>query len=162
MTSKVDTLDVYLDMIAMVPAAAQRHPGAEQAALERERTTRDREALVLQMFQDMQHRYDRLLDLPRGLPRPPSPRVPQDRRSPLPRGQKPVAPPTPSGDARGAMRRHIVALLQDHPEDLTAREIRDMLGIERNLADTLGGMLRYGLVQRVERGRIWPRHARGW
>jgi predicted transcriptional regulator of viral defense system len=51
------------------------------------------------------------------------------------------------------MRRRIVALLQEHPEGLTPREIRDRLGVDRSLADTCLGMLRYGLVQRVGQGR---------
>ena len=51
------------------------------------------------------------------------------------------------------MRRRIVALLQDHPEGLTPAEIRDRLGVDRSLADTCLGMLRYRLVQRVGRGR---------
>jgi predicted transcriptional regulator of viral defense system len=36
---------------------------------------------------------------------------------------------------------------------LTPAEIRDLLGVGRSLADTCQGMLRYGLVQRVGRGR---------
>jgi predicted transcriptional regulator of viral defense system len=44
-------------------------------------------------------------------------------------------------------------LLQDHPEGLTPAEMRDLLGVERSLADTVLGMARYGLVQRVGRGR---------
>jgi DNA-binding IclR family transcriptional regulator len=51
------------------------------------------------------------------------------------------------------MRRRIVALLQDHPEGLTPAEIRDRLGVERSLVDVCQGMLRYGLVPRVGRGR---------
>ena len=49
------------------------------------------------------------------------------------------------------MRRCIVALLQEHPEGLTPAEMRPLLGVDRSLADTLLGMLRYGLVQRVGR-----------
>jgi hypothetical protein len=51
------------------------------------------------------------------------------------------------------MRRRIVTLLQDHPEGLTPAEMRILLGAEKRLADTCLGMLRYGLVQRVGRGR---------
>jgi predicted transcriptional regulator of viral defense system len=51
------------------------------------------------------------------------------------------------------MRRQIVALLHEHPEGLTPGEMQDLLGVERSLVDTCQGMLRYGLVQRVERGR---------
>jgi len=51
------------------------------------------------------------------------------------------------------MRRRIVALLQEHPDGLTPAELRERLGVERSLVDTCQGMLRSGLVQRVERGR---------
>jgi predicted transcriptional regulator of viral defense system len=56
-------------------------------------------------------------------------------------------------DPRGDLRRHIVALLREHPEGLTPAEIQELLGVDRSLADTCQGILRYGLVQRVERGR---------
>jgi len=59
----------------------------------------------------------------------------------------------PGRDPRGDMRRRIVALLQEHPEGLTPGEIRDLLGVERSMADTCLGMRRDGLVQRVGRGR---------
>jgi hypothetical protein len=51
------------------------------------------------------------------------------------------------------MRRRIVALLQAHPEGLTPAEMRTWLGVDKSLADTCLGMLRYGLLRRVERGR---------
>ena len=51
------------------------------------------------------------------------------------------------------MRRRIVALLQDHPEGLTPAEMRVRLGVDKRLADTYLGMLRYGMVQRIGRGR---------
>jgi predicted transcriptional regulator of viral defense system len=51
------------------------------------------------------------------------------------------------------MRRRIVALLQEHPAGLTPAEMRTLLGVDKHLADTCLGMLRYGLVQRVGRGR---------
>jgi hypothetical protein len=51
------------------------------------------------------------------------------------------------------MRRRIVALLREYPEGLTPPEIQRLLGVDRNLSDTLSGMLRYRLVQRAEDGR---------
>ena len=51
------------------------------------------------------------------------------------------------------MRRRIVALLREHPEGLTPAEIRGFLGTDKSLADTCLGMLRYGLIRRIERGR---------
>jgi DNA-binding IclR family transcriptional regulator len=50
-------------------------------------------------------------------------------------------------------RHRIIALLHGHPGGLTPAEIRDRLGVDKSLADTCLGMLRYGLVQRVGRGR---------
>ena len=145
LTSNVDTLDVYLDMIALLKQQLSEAQAREQAALDREQTARNREDLLLQMLQQMQHRYDRLLDLPRSpspLPAPPHERAPAVAH-----------PAVPGEDPRGAMRRRIVALLQDHPEGLTPVEIRDLLGVDRSLTDTCLGMLRDGLLQRVERGR---------
>src|SRR5262249_55112970 len=97
-------------------------------------------------------RYDRLLDMPRPAPAP-SPQDAPGRAQPPRRVADAAAPPTPSGDPRGALRRRIVALLQDHPEGLTPAEMQERLGVERSLTDTVLGMLRYGLVQRVGRGR---------
>jgi hypothetical protein len=47
----------------------------------------------------------------------------------------------------------MVTLLQDHPEGLTPTEMRTLLGVDRSLADTGLGMLRYRLVPRVGCGR---------
>src|SRR5262249_45413192 len=55
--------------------------------------------------------------------------------------------------SRGQMRTRIVTLLQDHPEGMTPAQMQIALGVERSLTDTCQGMLRYGLVQRVGRGR---------
>jgi len=46
-----------------------------------------------------------------------------------------------------------VALLQEHPAGLTPTEMRALLGVDKHLADTCLGMLCYGRVQRVGRGR---------
>jgi hypothetical protein len=39
------------------------------------------------------------------------------------------------------------------PAGLTPAEIRDLLGVDRSLADTCLGMRKYGLIQRVGRGK---------
>ena len=145
LTSNMDTLDVYRDMLNMLTRQLTDAQAREQAALERERHAREREAILLQMVQDMQQRYDRLLDAPRQ----PAP-TPQPTLARQPDVTHPAAPP---GDPRGAMRRRIVALLQEHPDGLTPAEMRALLGVDKSLADTCLGMLRYGLVQRVGRGR---------
>jgi hypothetical protein len=62
-----------------------------------------------------------------------------------------AAPQLPS--SRGAMRRRILALLQDHPEGLSPAQIRDQLGIDRDLNNTCFAMARDGLLRRVGRGR---------
>jgi len=117
---------------------------------------REERALLLQMLQDMQHRYDRLLDMPRPRPQdapgpPHAPRRPTDTPS-APRGH--ARPPgTPYPDARGTTRRQILTLLQDHPEGLTPAEMRILLGFTKRLAQTCLGMRRDGLLRRVERGR---------
>jgi len=65
LTSNVDTLDVYLDMIVLLKQQLSEAQAREQAALAREQTARNREDLLLTMVQDMQRRYDRLLEAPR-------------------------------------------------------------------------------------------------
>ena len=130
------------------------------AAHAREEAAREREALLLQMLQQLQQQNQRLLDMPRPLlqesPQDAPGAMPARRRpqsTPLPR-RLPQGPPEAQGGApRGAMRRRIVALLQEHPEGLTPAEMRTLLGVDKSLADTCLGMLRYGLVQRVGRGR---------
>jgi hypothetical protein len=161
LTSSHDIVDVYHDMLDTLKRQLAEAQAREQAALERERHAREREAVLLQMLQDMQQRYDRLLDQPRTPPPPRSPQeargAPQTRTRPQssPRGQdqRHGQPAAQDGDPRGAMRRRIVALLQEYPEGLTPAEMRTLLGVDRSLADTCLGMLRYGLVQRVGRGR---------
>ncbi len=108
------------------------------AAHAREEAARKREALLLQMLQQLQQQNQRLLDMPRSIPAP---------APPVPRA------PSALEDPRGDMRRRIVALLQEHPEGLTPAEMRTLLGVDRSLADTCLGMLRYGLVQRIGRGK---------
>ena len=64
----------------------------------------------------------------------------------------PRAPEAPE-PPRGEMRRRIVALLQEHPEGLSPAQTRQLLGVDKNLSDTMGGMARDGLLRRVKIGR---------
>jgi len=115
---------------------------------------RDRETLLLQMLSQMQQQNQRLLDMPRSAPLPPQ--RPQDAPGATqapPLTQTPPRAPTPAGDPRGAMRQRILALLREHPAGLSTAELRDLLGVERSLADTCLGMRKYGLIQRVGRGK---------
>jgi hypothetical protein len=152
-TSADALVDILREQIQTLRDELQEARAERQAA-------REREALLLHMLQEMQHRYDRLLDMPRPSPQESpqdAPGATQARRRPEspPRPQRPPQgrPEAQGGDPRGDMRRRIVALLQDHPEGLTPAEIRSLLGVDKSLADTCLGMLRYGLVQRVGRGR---------
>jgi hypothetical protein len=100
-------------------------------------TTQQQLTQAQQMLHEMQHRYDRLLEAPRQASiAAPETRMPAMHEAP-----------------RGARRQRITALLQQHPDGLTPAEIRDLLGADGNLADTCQGMLRYGLVRRVGRGK---------
>lgn len=160
LTSRLDTLDVYQDMITMLKQQLSEAQAREQAALEREKTAREREALLLHMVEQMQHRYDRLLDLPRPAPQASPQEAPgaaqarrHPERPPPSQGRPQGQPEAQGGDPRGSMRRRIVALLQAYPEGLTPAEMRPLLGVEKSLSDTCLGMLRYGLVRRVGRGR---------
>jgi hypothetical protein len=131
-----------------------------QAAQERERDYREHIARLTTMLDQAHQQNQRLLDLPRPAPQealqePPGD-MPARRRpeSPLPPPRPPQGQPeAQGGDPRGAMRRRIVALLQDYPDGLTTAEMRGLLGVDRSLADTCLGMLRYGLLRRVGRGR---------
>jgi hypothetical protein len=54
---------------------------------------------------------------------------------------------------RGAMRQRIAALLGEHPEGLSAEEIRVYLKAEQRLGDTLQGMRRQGKVRTRGKGK---------
>jgi hypothetical protein len=99
-------------------------------------TTQQQLTQAQQMLHEMQHRYDRLLEAPRTAPMPDTPR-------PMPAAH---APP------RGEMRRRIVELLREHPEGQSPARVRQALGLEKSLADTMGGMARDGLLRRVAMG----------
>jgi hypothetical protein len=133
----------------------------EQLQLMRDelQAAREERALLLHMLQDMQHRYDRLLDTPRPAPAlsPQAPRGATQAPTPPPHRPEhadvPQGPPDAfPGDPRGAMRRRIVALLQDHPEGLSPRQMQDLLGVPKSLANTCPGMCRDGLLRRVKHG----------
>jgi hypothetical protein len=115
-----------------------------QAAQERERDYREHIARLTAMLDQAHQQNQRLLDLPR----PPAPPQPSPASQPTP--ARTLAPP---GDARGEMRKRIVALLREHPEGLTPAEMAEWLGVDRSLVDVCQGMLRYGLLRRLERGR---------
>jgi len=119
----------------------------------REQAAREREAMLLQMLQQVQQQNQRLLEAPRSVPTPSAPaplgRSPDETAHPS-RVVSPVSAPFPT---RGAARQRILALLREYPEGLTATELRVFLRADRSLSDTCAGMLRDGLLRRVGRGR---------
>jgi hypothetical protein len=62
-------------------------------------------------------------------------------------------PPKRAGRQRSPMGQRILDLLAQHPEGLTAEQIRAYLSPERPLGDILGGMRRTGAVQAERAGR---------
>jgi len=142
------TLERLIDVLQReLDAAREREKLLTQMMHEREtqltQAAHERETLLLQLLAQVQQQNQRLLDMPRT----PPPLAPPGA---TPRQGQPAAQ---GGDPRGAMRRRIVALLQEHPEGLTTAEMRTLLGVDRSLADTCLGMRRDGLLQRVGRGR---------
>jgi excisionase family DNA binding protein len=89
---------------------------------------------------------------PPGLlsPSPPSP--PSPPMTPLPTRTR--TPPL------SEMRQRIVKLLRQHPEGLSPAQVRKRLRAEKDLADTMGGMARDGILTRIETGRYTV--AEGW
>jgi hypothetical protein len=135
------------------PMQGMQDPGIqhEPDVLRRELdAARERETTLLQMWSQMQQQNQRLLEAatrPIAPSPPPLPSPYQEDRE-LPSQEA----PTPRG-SRGAMRRRIVALLREHPADLSPLQTRQQLGIAKDLAHTMHAMWRDGLVRRVERGR---------
>ena len=79
-------------------------------------------------------------------------RVPQRLTAAVPQDDVAAVSQTRAA-ARGAIRRRILALLQDHPEGLSPAELRRRLEVDRDLKNTCFAMARDGLLRRVERGR---------
>lgn len=123
------------------------------AAHTREEAAREREAMLLQMLQQVQQQNQRLLEAPRPAPVPTAPTsrtgASADVVSPMPG----VAPAREALPSRSTVRQRLLAVLREHPEGLTAAELRVLLRADRSLSDTCAGMLRDGLVRRVQRGR---------
>jgi hypothetical protein len=64
-----------------------------------------------------------------------------------------IIPRQPSQRKRGGMRQSILDLLGEHPEGLSAEEIRVYLRPEKPLGDTLQGMRRQGRVRTHGQGK---------
>src|SRR6266487_1609593 len=138
----VDTLRAQLDTMRHELEAARAE---RQAAHAERQEAREERAMLLQMLQDMQHRYDRLLEAPRPVPASSPPVAPPPSHDVVP-----VSEPLPS---RSTVRQRILAMLREYPEGLTAAELRVLLRADRSLTDTCAGMFKNGLLRRVGRGR---------
>jgi hypothetical protein len=143
----------------------QRALERERAYEERERSYHEHITRLTAMLEQSHQQNQRLLDMPRS-PLPLEPRQDasgatqarrgtQRTRLPLEPRQEPLE--AHRRDPRGAMRRRIVTLLQAHPGGLSPAEMQALLGADRSLADTVLGMRRDGLVQRVGYGRYAAR-----
>jgi hypothetical protein len=82
------------------------------------------------------------------------PRVTETRSSGGTETPAPTQPPSRAGGRpRGRMTQAILALLADHPEGLTAEQIRATLNPDKPIGDNLQGMRRRGVIQVVGSGR---------
>ena len=105
-----------------------------EAAHAREQAARDREALLLQILQQVQQQSQRLLEA--GQPPPVStPQHPMSQQE------------------RGDMRQRIVTLLRDYPEGLSPMQTRQLLGVDKALRSTMKAMVRDGLLTWVALGQ---------
>ena len=129
-TSSDALVDILREQIQILRDELQEARQERQAA-------REREVLLLHMVEQMQQRYDRLLEAPRPA------------AVPLPGPRAPVIDDAP----RGEIRRRIVALLRDHLEGLSPVQTRQLLKLEKDLGSTMKAMARDGLLRRVAMGR---------
>jgi hypothetical protein len=131
----VDTLREQLTL------AQEREKEQERRHEAREREYLNLIAWLRLQIEETHQRYERQLTAPA----PPAPVAP-------------VSASTPAPDLdRGDMRRRIVALVREHPEGLSPAQTRQLLGVDKVLRSTMKGMVRDGVLQRVETGRYIAR-----
>ena len=116
-----------------------------EAALERERATRDREALLLQMLHEAQQRYDRLLEAPRPAPVPPAVPVAPERNT------VDVHPVTTLAAIPPAWQR-VIDYVRSVNRAVTPAEIQQALGLAQTPRHMLNRMVHRGVLQRVAPG----------
>ena len=73
--------------------------------------------------------------------------------APAPRLGTEPAPARKGGRPRSALGQRILALLADHPEGLTAEQLRGYLNPDKPIGDTLAGMRRLGTVRTAGQGK---------
>src|SRR5215510_8245432 len=126
-------LERLIEVLQLELAAARmRETLMAQRMHEREtqltQAAHERETQLLHLLAQMQQQNQRLLDLPRQAPQeaPHAPQIPRrvQQSHPAPQNAPTGLPGASTTAPRGATRRRIVALLQDHPEGLTTAEMR--------------------------------------
>jgi hypothetical protein len=85
---------------ALLRAALDAAAAREEEARANAQAAREERTLLLHMLQEMQHRYDRLLDMPRPAPQ----EAPQDAPGATPARRRPQSPPCPRDRPRGNQR----------------------------------------------------------
>lgn len=128
------------------PAAkpAPSRPGAEPALI----------AHLEQALEAAQVREHRLLDLLAQLTTSQSASSASARPATQPAATAPkAAPRTVTPPAPGSLRQQIVAVLKTHPEGLAPQAVRTLLKVDREVRSTMKGMVRSGLLSRLEAGR---------
>jgi hypothetical protein len=123
---------------ALLRAALDAAAAREQEAQVNAQAAREERALLLHMLQEMQQRYDRLLEAPR----------PASVSASAPRAPAAAEPPAAPrrGRPSGPVRQRILTLLRAHPEGLRAEEIRVYLKADKPIGDMLQGMRKAGVV----------------
>jgi hypothetical protein len=131
-----------------VPAPSQELPpvssGAEQALI----------AHLERALEAAQARENRLLDLLAQFTQPqstPSAPLMPERQSTAPAasaGSRAAIPPP-----QGSLRQQILSVLQAHPEGMSPQAVRTLLHLDREVRSTMKGMVRSGLLTRLEAGR---------
>jgi hypothetical protein len=139
--------DMIVDLLREQLRKAQEDAQRErEAGQERERAYREHIAHLTVMLDQAHQQNQRLLEAPRPPPTPPV----------ITPGPGVSAPPSASSEplpSRSTVRQRILAVLREHPEGLTAVELRGLLRADRSLTDTCAGMFKNGLLRRVGRGR---------
>jgi hypothetical protein len=150
-TSGDDRLKTYADMLVDLLREQLRHAQEDgqrerEAGQERERAYQEHIAHLTVMLDQAHQQNQRLLEAPRPAPAPPVVAPGLGVSAPASASNEPLP-------SRSTVRQRILAMLREHPEGLTAAELRILLRADRSLTDTCAGMFKDGLLKRVGRGR---------
>ena len=94
------------------------------------------------------------IETPQTAPRSTPCQTPQSQTGPhrAPQGAPHLTPQSRAGRPRSALGQRILQVLEQHPEGLSAEQIRAYVSPERPIGDILSGMRRTGAVQTVGQG----------